>query len=167
MSNEEQDTPPPTLPTLFLPHCVKSSTSFLALDEQWGAGHPIPTLPPFSFLTVWRVLHPCLLLMSNEEQDNPPPTLPTLFLPHCVKSSAWVIICVFHTCLLQYWHTKPQGVWLIKLTISRVKVSHSVFYPIIIINVMDRQKGKINTLWIKYRGSHSNNHIGHMCDSVT
>ena len=42
MSNEEQDTLPPTLPTLFLPHCVESSTSMLALDEQWGAEHPNP-----------------------------------------------------------------------------------------------------------------------------
>ena len=42
MSNEEQDTPSPTLSTIFLPHCVKSSTSLLALDEQWGAGHPGP-----------------------------------------------------------------------------------------------------------------------------
>ena len=42
MSNEEQDTPPPTLSTIFLPHCVKSSTSLLALDEQWGAEHPTP-----------------------------------------------------------------------------------------------------------------------------
>ena len=42
MSNEEQDTTPPTLLTLFLPHCVKSSTSLLALDEQWGVGYPTP-----------------------------------------------------------------------------------------------------------------------------
>ena len=51
--------------------------------------------------------------MSNEEQDTPPPTLPTLFLPHCVKSSAWVIICVFHARLLQCRHTETLGVRLI------------------------------------------------------
>ena len=62
---------------------------------------------------------------EQEEQDTPPPTLPTLFLPHCVKSStslflphcvkssAWVIICVFHAYLLQCWHTETLGVWLV------------------------------------------------------
>ena len=58
---------------------------------------------------------------------HPTPTLPTLFLPHCVKSStslflplcvkssAWVIICVFHAHLLQCWHTETPGVWLISI----------------------------------------------------
>ena len=40
--------PYPTHP--FPPHCVKSSTSLLALDEQWGAGHPTPyPTHPFPF----------------------------------------------------------------------------------------------------------------------
>ena len=103
MSNEEQDTPPPTLPTLFLPHCVKSSTSLFlphcmksALDEQWGAGHPTPTIPTL-------FLPHCVKSSTS------------LFLPHCVKSSAWVIICVFHAHLLQCWHTETLGVWLIHI----------------------------------------------------
>ena len=74
----------------------------------------IQQIQPFSFLSVWTVLHPYLLLMSNEELDTLPPTLPTLFLPHCVKSSAWVIICVFHARLLQCRHTETPGVRLVR-----------------------------------------------------
>ena len=78
MREEEQDTHP--YPTHPFPSSL--CEEFYILACSWWAMSsrtPTPTYPPFSFLTVWRVLHPCLLLMSNEEQDTPPPTLPTPF----------------------------------------------------------------------------------------
>ena len=66
--------------------------------------HPLP-YPPFSFLIVWRVLHPSLLLMSNEEQDTPPLPYPLFsFLTvwrFCISDN--MCISLLPAVVLAYW----------------------------------------------------------------
>ena len=113
MSNEEQDTPPTTLPTLFLPHCVKSSASLLALDEQWGAGHltPYPTHPfPSSLCEEFYILACSWWAMGSRTlQPYTTHPFPSSLCEEFCLSDNMCISCP----LLQCRHTDTPGVWLV------------------------------------------------------
>ena len=106
MSNEEQDTQPPTLPTLFLPHSVKSSTYLLALDEQWAAGHltPYPTHPfPSSLCEEFYILA-CSWWAMSSRTPHPLPYPPFSF-SLCEEFCMSDNMCISHppAAVLAYW----------------------------------------------------------------
>ena len=79
VGERSKDTPPPTLPILFLPHCVKSSKCLLNEEQDTP---PLP-YPSFSFLTVWRVLN---AYSMRSRTPHPLPYPPFSFL------TAWRVL---------------------------------------------------------------------------